>query len=118
MGNFNYQKNTEVFETSAYLKAFAVPSPDEDYSLFMKYYGYEKLSEGDYQTKDFPNFYSELFLYIRKKDGNTFSVYKYEGNVWIHRHRKNNIQCDDIMNLADVCTDVQNEWSYLVRFVK
>ena len=118
MGKFTFIKNTDDIETSDYLKEFAVPSPDKDYILVMKYYRYRHLSEGDYQTRVFPNFYSELFLYIRKKDENTFSVFKYLGNVWIHRHIENSILYDDIMNLAEVSTDVQNEWSYLVGFVK
>ena len=118
MGKFTFIKNTDDIETSDYLKEFAVPSPDKDYSLVMKYYRYRQLSEGDYQTRVFPNFYSELFLYIRKKDENTFSVFKYLGNVWVHRHIENSILYDDIMNLAEVSTDVQNEWSYLVGFVK
>lgn len=118
MGKFTFIKNTDDIETSDYLKVFAVPSPDKDYILVMKYYRYRQLSEGDYQTRVFPNFYSELFLYIRKKDENTFSVFKYLGNVWVHRHIENSILYDDIMNLAEVSTDVQNEWSYLVGFVK
>ena len=118
MGKFTFIKNTDDIETSDYLKVFAVPSPDKDYILVMKYYRYRQLSEGDYQTRVFPNFYSELFLYIRKKDENTFSVFKYLGNVWVHRHIENSILFDDIMNLAEVSTDVQNEWSYLVGFVK
>lgn len=118
MGKFTFIKNTDDIETSDYLKEFAVPSPDKDYILVMKYYRYRQLSEGDYQTRIFPNFYSELFLYIRKKDENTFSVFKYLGNVWVHRHIENSILYDDIMNLAEVSTDVQNEWSYLVGFVK
>ena len=118
MNKFTFIKNTNDIETSEYLKAFAVPSPDEDYILVMKYHRYEKLCEGDYQTRDFPNFYSELFLYIRKKDESTFSVFKYLGNVWVHRHIENNILYDDIMNLAEVSTDVQNAWSYLATFVK
>ncbi len=118
MGKFSFIKNTDDIETSDYLKEFAVPSPDKDYILVMKYYRYRQLSEGDYQTRDFPNIYSELFLYIRKKDESTFSVFKYLGNVWIHRHIENSILYDDIMNLAEVSNDVQNEWSYLVGFVK
>ena len=118
MGKFTFIKNTDDIETSDYLKEFAVPSPDKDYILVMKYYRYRQLSEGDYQTRDFPNFYSELFLYIRKKDENTFFFFFFFWNVWVHRHIENSILYDDIMNLAEVSTDVQNEWSYLVGFVK
>ena len=118
MGKFVFQSIINDINLSEAFKVFAVPSPDKDYSVVMKYYRYEQLREGDYQTKHLPNFYSELHLFIRKKDKNTFSVYKYDGNVWIHRHLQEDILYDDIMNLAEVSTDVRNEWNYLVRFVK
>jgi len=118
MGKFAFLSTTNDINLSESFKVFAVPSPDKDYSVVMKYYRYEKLAEGDYQTKYLPNLFSELHLFIRKKNKNTFSVYKYDGNVWIHRHLQENILCDDIMNLAEVSTDVQNEWNYLVHFVK
>ena len=117
MGKFTFLSITEDINISESFKLFAVPSPDNDFSVVMKYHRYERLCECDYQTKHFPNFHSELHLFVRKKDKNTFSVYKYDGNVWIHRHLEENILCDDIMNLAEVSTDVQNEWNYLVHFV-
>lgn len=117
MANFSFISQTGNIGESASYKTFAVPSPDNDYSVVMKYYSYLALEEGDYYTKDIPNLFSDLYLYIRKKDENFFYAYNYYGNIWIRRHKENETTVDIIMNLAEVSFDVEKEWKYLISFI-
>lgn len=117
MGAFVFSSKSDTIGTSPSFKTFVVPSPDKSYSVIMKYFRYEKLSEGDFKTQFLPNFYSELHLYVRKKDEETFSVFKYNGNVCVHRHIKDNFTYDDITNLEEVSSDVMNAWGYLAKFI-
>lgn len=95
-------------------KTFAAPSPSREYSLTIKYYRNESLLEGDYYTRDLPDLFSEVVLFIRKKDKGIFAAFKYDGNVWVRRHIVDGISYDDIMNLSEISTDIQNEWETLV----
>ena len=114
MGRFKFLKMTDTIGENETFKSFAAPSPNKDYSLTVKYYRNEKFSEGDYHTKDFPNLFSDVFLYIREKDKVNFAVYNYDGDIWVHRHVDDKISYDDIMNLSEITTDIQNEWDTLV----
>lgn len=113
MGRFTFLKFTDTIGENEIFKTFAAPSPNEYYSLTIKYYRKEKLREGDYQTKDLPNLFSDVFLYVREKDKGDFAVFKYDGNISVHRHIENRISCDDIRNLSEISTDIQNEWDLL-----
>lgn len=113
MGRFTFRKFKDTIGENKTFKTFAAPSPNEYYSLTIKYYRNEKLREGDYQTKDLPNLFSEVFLYVREKDKRDFAVFKYDGNISVHRHIVNGISCDDIRNLSEISADIQNEWDLL-----
>lgn len=114
MSRFTFLKFADTIGENESFKTFAAPSQNEDYSLTMKYYRNEKLSEGDYHTRGFPHLFSDVFLYIREKDKVNFAVFKYEGDIWVHRHIDDKISYDDIMNLSEISTDIQNEWSLLL----
>ena len=118
MGRFTFLNISNTNGENETFKSFAAPSPNEDYSLTIKYYRNEILSEGDYHTRDFPNLFSEVLLYIRRKDKGYFAVFKYDGNVWMHRHIEDKISCDDIMNLSEISTDIQIEWDSLVTMAQ
>lgn len=114
MDRFTFLKFTDTIEENGAFKTFAAPSPNKDYSLMIKYYRNEKLSEGDYHTIDHPNLFSDVSLYIREKDKGNFAVFKYDGDIWAHRHIDNKISYDVIKNLSEISTDIQNEWDSLV----
>ena len=114
MDKFTFLKVTDTIGENEAFKIFATPSPNKDYSLTIKYYRNEKLSEGDYHTIEYPNLFSDVFLYLREKDNGNFAVFKYEGDIWVHRHIDDRISYDDIKNLSEISTDIQNEWDSLV----
>ena len=114
MDKFSFIKFTDTFGENEVFKAFAAPSPNKGYSLTVTYYRNENLREGDYHTKELPHLFSDVFLYVREKDKRDFAVFQYDGNISVHRHIENRISYDDIKNLSEISTDIQNEWDSLV----
>ena len=114
MDRFTFIGFTDTIGENRAFKTFAAPSPNKDYSLTIKYYRNEKLSEGEYNTINHPHLYSDVFLYVREKDKGYFAVFKYDGNISVHRHIENRISYDDIKNMSEISTNIQNEWDSLV----
>lgn len=99
-------------------KVLVMPSPDKNYSICVKYYKYNDLKEGEYKTSDFPNLFSDVHIYIRRNDADDYTVFEYNGYVWISRSVENNVRYDAIKNIEEITTEVQNEWEELVEYVK
>jgi len=117
MSKFDFKKTTNTIDDSESFKTFAAPSPDNDYSLTMKYYKNGSLKEGDYHTRKFPYLFSDVFLYLRNKKKQDYAVFKYNGNVWVSRRVIDNVSYDDINNMSEISTDIQAEWESLLSFL-
>lgn len=95
-----------------------IHSPDENYSIIMRYYRNNGQKEGEYKTSNFPNVFSEVFIYIRHNDEDDYAAFEYSGHVCVSRSVKNNVRYDVIKNIEDITADIQNEWKELIECVK
>lgn len=118
MKKFAFSSKTKDLGENETFKSLPISSPDENYSVSVKYYRNNKLEEGDYKTSDFQNIFSEVFIYIRRNDADDYTAFKYRGYVWISRSAENNVRYDVIENIEEITADVQNEWEELIKYVK
>ena len=118
MQKFRFITKTKDLGINEFFKSLPIPSPDENYSVSVKYYRNNNIEEGEYKTSDFPNVFSEVFIYIRHNDADDYAVFRYLGYVWINRSVDNNVRYDAIKNIDEITADVQNEWAELIEYVK
>lgn len=118
MQKFTFVSKTPTPGENASFRLCVIHSPNENYSISVRYHRNNDLKEGEYKTSYFPNLFSDVYIYIRHNDEDDYTAFRYHGDIWVSRSVENNVRCDVIKNIEEITTDVQNEWEGLIKYVK
>lgn len=89
----------------------AVPAPDENYEATLKHYKFPNMKNVEMRINPIlDHTCDKVYMYIRGKRNSQYAVFNYNDYVEIRIREIDKFRYSDVLNIAQITTNLQIEW--------
>jgi len=116
---FNFIQITEEIDYNRELYSYvSIPTPEENYEATMKYYKFPNMKNAEMRINPALNHTCDkVYVYVRDKNHNQYAVFNYNDYVEIRIEEIDNFRFSDVLNIAQITTNLKIEWDEIKSLI-